>query len=335
MKKLMISALTLSVLAGCGTAGLPVRTWGQSTASTKVSARQVESRMLVNGVPNGVVEPARSGKLAFSFAGAEGPYTRYDEMHGKFMHLIAVSSDLETFAHMHPGLDATGTFTQAINQAASDPDNRDAARAMPKPGTYFLFGEVTPAGQGIEEPRFTLKAEGTAAAAPLRLDAPLPDGTIRKFFTADGAVGQAGDPYQATLSVEKGEHHPGMPMITLTLNLQMTHAQTRHYTPVTNLEPWMGMTGHAIVIGAAGRRVQDKVFRHLHSGHGGHLASGNPLVDGGGHGGGGHGDEPGPGGPDVTFMLMGDEVPAAGTYKIWVQTKHNGRVLTLPFVVRF
>lgn len=329
MKKLLFSAMAISVLAGCGSTGMPVRAWGQAAAGTKMAAKQVEGRMLVNGVPNGEIKPGQAGKLAFSFAGPQGPHTRYDEMHGKFMHLIAVSSDLETFAHMHPDLDATGTFTQVVNQASADPDNRDAARALPKPGTYFLFGEVTPAGESIEEPRFTLKAEGTAAPAPLRLDAPQPDGTIRKFFKADGQPGQTGDAYQATLTVEKGEHHPGMPMITLTLNLQMTHAQTRHYSPVTNLEPWMGMTGHAIVIGAAGRRVQDKVFRHLHSGHGDHLA------DGGGHGGGGHGGEPGPGGPDVTFMLMGDEVPAAGTYKIWVQTKHNGRVLTLPFVVRF
>jgi hypothetical protein len=65
------------------------------------------------------------------------------------------------------------------------------------------------------------------------------------------------------------------------------------------LEPWLGMDGHGIMISEGG-----KTFYHLHAMSG-----------------------------DLTFMLH-DETPPPGLYKLWIQVKRRGTVLTLPFTLR-
>lgn len=105
-----------------------------------------------------------------------------------------------------------------------------------------------------------------------------------------------------------------MPMVNLAFNLQVHRG--RGYAPINDLEAWLGMPGHLVMIGKDGQ-LTDKVFRHLHADHGGH------LEDAGNHA-----------GPDVTFMLMDPEIPPAGVYKVWGQFKRQGRVLTVPFVIQ-
>lgn len=65
------------------------------------------------------------------------------------------------------------------------------------------------------------------------------------------------------------------------------------------LEPWLGMDGHGILIAEGG-----KDFYHLHA-----------MTK------------------DLTFMLH-DEVPPPGLYKLWIQVKRRGEVLTFPFTLR-
>ncbi|UPT75729.1 MAG: hypothetical protein M0D55_08670 [Elusimicrobiota bacterium] len=65
------------------------------------------------------------------------------------------------------------------------------------------------------------------------------------------------------------------------------------------LEPWLGMEGHGILVSEGGER-----FYHLHAMSG-----------------------------DLTFMVH-DEAPAPGLYKLWIQLKRRGEVLTFPFTVR-
>lgn len=326
MKKVLASTVAVMMLAGCGASGLTAKTAASIRAAGAVAARHFKGSVLVNGTAGGTVQPGAPANLSFGFVNDGKPVTEFEPEHGKYMHLVAVSSDLDTFAHVHPDLRG-GTFQLAANEPSGDPDNQDAARVFPKAGSYFLFAELTPQGEGPQEPRYQVVAPGAAQPVALVPDQPAPDGTIRKFFTADGRPGKAGDAYQVTLKVEKGEHHPGMPMVTLTYNLQESHDQSRHYGPVTTLEPWMGMAGHAIVIGAAGARLEDKVFRHLHASHGAHTATDGGDQD---HG----GAEPGLSGPEVSFMMMGADVPADGVYKVWAQLKNHGRVLTLPFVIQ-
>ncbi len=65
--------------------------------------------------------------------------------HEKMNHTIIVSKDLETFAHIHPEQQKAGEFLVAVNsQKALEQDNLDAAQAVTKPGTFFIFSEVVP-----------------------------------------------------------------------------------------------------------------------------------------------------------------------------------------------
>src|SRR5262245_55424728 len=43
--------------------------------------------------------------------GRSGPVTQFDLLHTEKMHLIAVSSDLEDFLHVHPALQPAGDLT--------------------------------------------------------------------------------------------------------------------------------------------------------------------------------------------------------------------------------
>jgi hypothetical protein len=83
------------------------------------------------------------------------------------------------------------------------------------------------------------------------------------------------------------------------------------------------MPGHSIWVSAKGAQVTDKVFVHAH-------AMGDMGMD---HMMMGHQMTMGAAGPKLSFMLMGDEVPPAGVYKVWVQFKHRGRVMTVPYVL--
>lgn len=270
------------------------------------------------------MSPGQPALWGFRFLDARSgaPITQFDSNHHKLMHLIVVSADLERFAHIHPTLGDRGLFTMSVNEPTQDPDNQDAALAVPKAGPYLLFLEVKPKGGKPEELRFGLVAKGSANPAPLQPDLRLPSGEIRKYFKADGTFGQPGDFYQVTLRIDKmsGMVHLGFNIQTL-----MDHGGHRMYMGVSDLEDWLGMPGHAVLVSQKGNTAQEKVFRHLHAGtHGG---DGNH----GGHG--WHKSGGSKAGPDLMFMLGGGQAPSAGIYKLWGQFKHRGRVLTFPFVI--
>jgi hypothetical protein len=197
------------------------------------------------------------------------PITRVEPEHGKPLHLIVVSADLGSFAHLHPAPAAAGRFAVALNQTTPDPDNQDAAHAVPRPGPYIAFAELRPAGLDEQVVRLDLDAGKAAAPPPL---APEP-----RLKAIEG--------YDVTLGIQ---HEAG----TLAFRFDVRRAGK----PVDDWEPWLGMAGHVIVIGAEGR-----FFRHLH-----------PDDDG-------------------SFPL---EPPPPGLYRIWGQFKRQGRVLTFPFTVR-
>jgi hypothetical protein len=232
------------------------------------------------------------------------------------MHLVVVSRDLSRFAHVHPALAADGTFQIQVNAPSTDPDNADAASAVSLPGAYFLFAEVAPAGRSPAVTRFTVRAEGAERPVPLVAAARSPSGEI---VTHTAPKGAPADSYRVSLRLERAEHHPGMAMTHLVATVRERDADGR-YQPVASLEPWLGMTGHAVLIGQAGDRVEDKAFRHLHASEG---------ASGGGHA---HHVMQASGGR-LTFMLMGPDEPPAGLYRLWVQFKHRGQILTAPFTL--
>lgn len=71
--------------------------------------------------------------------------------------------------------------------------------------------------------------------------------------------------------------------------------------PVADLEPYLGAAGHMLIVNA-----DLTVADHAHP------------------------DDPAARGPSITFQPL---MPAAGLYKLWLQVQHDGRVVTIPFVI--
>ncbi|MFN3430911.1 MAG: phosphoenolpyruvate carboxykinase domain-containing protein, partial [Candidatus Sericytochromatia bacterium] len=125
-------------------------------------------RLSVDDVPDGTMRAGQSAHWRFRFLDGPGraPLTRFSIHHDKPMHLVVVSRDLSHFAHLHPALVADGSFEIRVNARTTDPDNADAATAVPRPGTYFLFSEVAPVGRSATVTRFTVRAEQAPSIAP-------------------------------------------------------------------------------------------------------------------------------------------------------------------------
>jgi hypothetical protein len=137
---------------------------------------------------------------------------------------------------------------------------------------------------------------------------------------SDPTVPQTGGP----AIVRLGPEHPRAGQ-DLTLNFELRTAEGTPLVP----EPYMGMTGHAAV-----RRADGSVFAHIHPTGTISMAAqqffqqqaarqtGRPaLVDHSQH-------HPRPGTAALSFPYL---FPQPGSYRVWVQAKTNGRVVTAAF----
>jgi major membrane immunogen (membrane-anchored lipoprotein) len=86
----------------------------------------------------------------------------------------------------------------------------------------------------------------------------------------------------------------------VTLNFNIKDQKTGR--PITNLQPYLGAVGHVVIIS---KDIEE--YLHVH-----------PM------------DEKAKG-PDAKFMT---KFPKSGIYKIWGQFQHEGKVITVPFVVK-
>ena len=287
----------------------------------------LEGRLEVDGTPGRPMTPGVPAAWTFHFLDPEGrPATEFEVDHEKPMHLVAVSQDLETFAHLHPSLGPDGGFRIFANQGTCDPDNADAARAVVKSGAHHLFASVRPAGVETQLYRFDVEASGEPHPVPPAPDPQVRPGTIRKYFDSAGQEAPPGAAYEVTLQIEDHRRH-GMFHLEFLLRRAVADGQGGvAYEDVREVEPWLGAPGHAVMIGAAGESAADRFFGHLHAGgHGsGHAAP--PVVLDGEH-------PPGGGlGPSFRFAAPHGELPPAGLYKVWGQFKDQGSVGTFPFV---
>jgi hypothetical protein len=76
----------------------------------------------------------RSAEIAFRIVGSDGqPVRDFDTEHEKKMHLIVVRRDLTGFQHLHPSLDADGTWR--------------ATTTIPEAGSYRVFADFSHDGE--------------------------------------------------------------------------------------------------------------------------------------------------------------------------------------------
>jgi hypothetical protein len=153
---------------------------------------------------------AAEAPVQFQILGPDGqPVTRYTTAHGKDLHLIVVRRDLTDFQHVHPQLDAAGTWTVLLDLA-------DA-------GVYRLFADFTPADR---DDNLTLGAD-LSVAGDYQPD-PLP--ATSRTAEVDG--------YTVTLD---GTLEPGQ-------EAELTLSVSKDGQPVTDLQPYLEAYGHLVAL---------------------------------------------------------------------------------------
>jgi hypothetical protein len=236
--------------------------------------------------------------------------------HGKMMHLFLISADMASFAHLHPVQTDSLGFTTTIPPIPA--------------GRYRLFGDVT-----IEN--------GTSLTVSNIVDVPAPSGRPSPTRDADDSWSVAAPIAQiangATVSLD--DAHRGMAWIgdanALVANqpVDLKFAVRNADGSAATLQPYLGMAAHAVVM-----RDDGSVFIHLHPMGTISTASQQVFVlrD--------RGDTTSRGRlrfdstnatPAMSDMPMSStftipyEFPKPGRYRLWVQVKADGRVLTGTF----
>lgn len=99
--------------------------------------------------------PGEEGELSFRIVGPDGVVTDFQEEHTKPLHLVLVRRDLTGFQHLHPEMDASGTWSVPLT--------------LPRAGVYRAYADFHTGDHAL-----TLGADLTAAGAfrPRELPAP-------------------------------------------------------------------------------------------------------------------------------------------------------------------
>ena len=151
-----------------------------------------------------------AGTLRFTVTGPDGePLTDYERSHEKDLHLIVVRRDLTGYQHLHPTLDAAGTWSVPL--------------VLAEPGPYKVLADFTPAGR--DRP-VVLGADLTAPGpyAPEPLPAP--------------STATSVDGYDVALDGE----------LVAGTSSPLRFTVRRDGRPVTDLEPYLGAYGHLVAL---------------------------------------------------------------------------------------
>lgn len=153
--------------------------------------------------------PSGSHRVSFRIIGPNGePVTTFTPSHDKELHFIAVRRDTAEFQHVHPVMDATGTWSVELDLSA---------------GTWRFFADFLPAGHPAP---MTLGIDASVAGH----FEPLPLPAVRR-------IAELGE-YTVNLD---GELLPGQAS-DLRLNI------TKNGAPVTDLEPYLAAYGHLVAL---------------------------------------------------------------------------------------
>lgn len=236
--------------------------------------------------------------------------------HGHLMHLFLVRTPgMNYFCHVHPDRDPNGFFSRDLPNLPA--------------GHYQMFADVvTDSGLAVtmvgqtdlpEISNAPLRGDDSIAAEPaqeqtigMQTTAPLTDGRM---------VWERGnDPIHARTALEL-----------------RFHVEDSKGEPVTNLEPYMGMAGHLVVLKSDG-----SVFAHVHPAGSVAMASlelAQQSLEASAQTATTNSEMAGMPGMSMQQTIFGPEVsfpygfPQPGNYRLFVQVKHNGQVQTGVFDV--
>jgi len=242
-------------------------------------------------------------------------WTPLIEDHGKLMHMFVIRDDMSAFAHLHPSTSDTVDFTAPLP-------------ALPS-GKYRVFADI------VHESGFT-HTMVASLCVPKSSGLPVaPGNPDDSWFAGPAAAGS-----NATLAdSSRMRWDRGDAPITAGVPARLRFEITSRDGSPASLEPYMGMAGHAVVA-----RRDGSVFVHLHPVGTISMASQMAFSM----------RQPG----DTVRGMLGKRLnsaemtamqhavidsnvvtfpyafPKAGDYRIWVQVKHTGQILTAAFDVR-
>lgn len=166
------------------------------------------------------VRPGSHVRLTFT---VRHPDTRavvhnFATVHEKQFHLFVVSHDLDYYDHVHPDMQADGSWTIDVT--------------VPKAGYYKLFSDFLPIGGTPQVVPRLLVAGDPGDLAAARAHLPSDDGLEKTAGSMDVALSLPADGLVAGRD-EKLHYH-------------IVDAKTGQ--PVTNLEPYLAAYGHTLVL---------------------------------------------------------------------------------------
>lgn len=216
--------------------------------------------------------------LTVRHPGTNAIITGYEVVHEKRFHLFVVSRDMEVFEHIHPEQQPDGTWMIQVT--------------LPKPGDYRILSDFLPTGGSPQFVGRTLETVDFTGDLESQTPHLTPDVDVTKTV---GSVNAHLELEPSTLIEGQFGH----------LAFTLTDAKTGR--PVTDLQPYLGAFGHALILS---EDMRDYVHSH-------------PFEDV-------DATTKGFGGPTVTFEGY---MPKAGRYRAWSQFQRNGNVITIPFTV--
>ena len=239
--------------------------------------------------------------------------------HGKLMHLFVIdSARMESFAHLHPLFDDTATFTATLPP-------------LP-PGAYRLFGDVAFETGQTRTLTGVVRLTRDDSVAAARVASHDPDDAWRVAPAAPHRIGAS-----TVDTLDDGSTMEWLPDTIQAGQDATLHFRVRDPRGVgATLEPYLGMSAHAVIAKRDG-----SVFVHVHpSGTISYAAQEVfALRD--------RGDTTTTGRlrlqpdsmPPMNMTQSGDVsfpyiFPSAGEYRVWVQVRRAGRVLTGVYDVR-
>ncbi len=149
-----------------------------------------------------------------------------DIEHTKKIHLIVVNEDLSWFDHIHPELNADGTYT--------------VKEKFPTPGKYTLFADYKPSGGNHVVDNLNVTVTGKTPAA--------------KTYGADKLTAIAGDGFSVSLTHEGGKF-----LTNTAMHINGVVMLNGKEVDVTTLEDYLGAKAHMVVVSLA-----DKKYLHVH-----------------------------------------------------------------------
>ena len=216
--------------------------------------------------------------FAFDIVDDHGATLReFKTVHEKILHFIVVRHDLTQFQHVHPVFSAAdGRFTVR-------------GLVLPSAGPYRFFADFAPAG-GMAAP------DGMAMSVTVPIDLTVGEQASYQPQSlaqpADSAI--AGD-YEVRLT------HPDT--LEAGVESRLTFVIRRAGAVVSDLEPYLGAHGHAVVL-----REGDLAFIHSHA------VEDSAAIRAG----------------QIPFMV---DFAEPGRYRMFVQFQHRGAVQTVAFTL--